>query len=117
MANRIIAALGAAGVLSITSHPALAGGSSWGYGGGYGHGYGMMDQYGHMGSGHFLFGILWLIILAGIVILTVLVIRRLWHVGMPSSGSSSARDTLDAMYAKGEIPREEYLQRREDLKG
>lgn len=34
----------------------------------------------------------------------------------PASAGKSARDLLDEAYARGEISREEYLQKRDDLK-
>ncbi len=41
--------------------------------------------------------------------------RRWGWAPPPSSSSSSARDILEERYAKGEIQREEYLQKKQDL--
>ena len=63
-------------------------------------------------------GILWVVVIAAVIVGGVLLIRRLWHVGEPTGRErSSALDVLDARYARGEIEREDYLQRRRDLIG
>jgi putative membrane protein len=62
-----------------------------------------------------LFGIAWFALL---VVVIVLVVRWLGG-GNGDRGASarSARDILDERYARGEIDREEYLQRRNDIAG
>jgi putative membrane protein len=62
-----------------------------------------------------LFGIAWFALL---VVAIVLVIRWIGG-GNGSRGASArgARDILDERYARGEIDREEYLQRRNDIAG
>jgi putative membrane protein len=62
-----------------------------------------------------LFGILLLALLiaAGFAIFRWLVSEG----GSPSSRVRTARDILDERYAKGEIEREEYMRRRQDLAG
>lgn len=61
-----------------------------------------------------------LLVVALIVVGVVIVVRALTH--RPTSSSSSAGKTpalteLDLRYARGEISREEFLQRRADLLG
>ncbi len=62
-------------------------------------------------------GLLSLVVIAAVVVGAILLIRALWHVGerRDRSERSSALDLLDARYARGEIDREEYQQRRRDL--
>jgi len=65
-----------------------------------------------------LHGLVFLLIVAAVIVGAVLIVRSLWHAGgrPPSAGTSgSALELLDARYARGEIEREEYLQRRRDL--
>ncbi|MBM3952677.1 MAG: SHOCT domain-containing protein [Rhodospirillales bacterium] len=80
-----------------------------------------------------LHGLFWLVLLVLAGIALVALVRYLWRAGespralndaplsergggteTPASGSS-ARRILDERYAKGEIERAEYLQRRQDL--
>ncbi len=62
-----------------------------------------------------LFGIAWFALL---VVAIVLVVRWIGHGnGARGASASSARDILDERYARGEIDREEYLQRRNDIAG
>lgn len=61
-------------------------------------------------------GLLWLFLVAAVVVGAVLLIRALWHLGeRRERGRSSALELLDARYARGEIDRDEYLQRKRDL--
>lgn len=54
----------------------------------------------------------------GLMVAAVLVlIRMLWPDDHRRGTSSRARDFLDERYAKGEIEREEYLRRRQDIQG
>ena len=81
------------------------------YGGGYGpsmSGWG----WGLMGGLHGLFWLV-LLVLAGAAL--VALVRYLWRGGGAESPAASARRVLDERYAKGEIDRTEYLQRRQDL--
>lgn len=62
-----------------------------------------------------------------LVVMVVLMIAFFWHGGMGHGGergghmseagatAKSALDMLDETYARGEIGREEYLRKREDL--
>ena len=94
-----------------------------GPGSGYGYGPGMMGPgmgpgmsgwgWGLMGGLHGLFWLV-LLVLAGVAL--VALVRYLWRGGAGTDvTSSSARRVLDERYAKGEIERAEYLQRRQDL--
>jgi putative membrane protein len=60
--------------------------------------------------------IFWLLILAGIVAAAMWFVR-----GMPQGRGGGSRspglDALEERYAKGEISREEYLQKKRDLAG
>lgn len=72
-------------------------------------GWGQMNGW---GWGMALVGFVFMIAILGLVVwLVVTLIRR------PETGAkrSSALDLLDERYARGEIEREEYLQRRADL--
>ncbi|WP_206607908.1 SHOCT domain-containing protein [Ferruginivarius sediminum] len=80
----------------------------------------------HMMGWWFPFGgILMFLAVAAVIVVAVLVIRYLWNVGhnhgAGQSGSAASRrealDILDTRYARGEIDREEYLRRKQDLQG
>ena len=89
----------------------------------------VQSQYGwHMHDGGYMFGgswglgamihvILWLLILAAIVVLTLFLARGVGRGGPDKDERSgpSALDQLDERYARGEIDREEYLQRKNDI--
>jgi putative membrane protein len=93
-----------------------------GYGPGPGWGWGLMGG---------LHGLFWLVLLALAGVALVALVRYLWRAGesprandnapLPGRGGgaetpgSSARRILDERYARGEIERAEYLQRRQDL--
>ncbi|MHA1107609.1 MAG: SHOCT domain-containing protein [Alphaproteobacteria bacterium] len=73
---------------------------------------------GHMSGGwHYMFGpLMMLVFLALIVGLVVLMVRWLGAgSGARAGGGSSARAILDERYARGEIDRTEYLERKKDL--
>ena len=53
------------------------------------------------------------LVIAGVIIL----IRKLWPDRQQYRTSSRAHELLDERYAKGEIEREEYLRRRQDILG
>ena len=85
---------------------------------GYGPDYGMMGGwggYGWMGP----FGmIIWLVVLVLIVLLAAWLIRAALHPnlhGTRTEPRSRGLETLEERYARGEINREEYLQKRQDL--
>ena len=80
------------------------------------HGYGWGPCSGMMGWGCFggiMMGIIWI----GAIIVIVLLIRRLLasrHVG-GSKGEESALDILRKRYARGEINKEEFEEKKKDL--
>ena len=53
--------------------------------------------------------------LALVVLVVVLISRSPRHAGGPFWRSSAALDILEQRYARGEIQREEYLQKKKDL--
>jgi putative membrane protein len=80
----------------------------WGYGPGYGPGW--------MGyGGGFVMLLFMLLILAAIVMLVVALTRRERYANFMGSRTSTGLAVLEERYAKGEIQREEYLQKRSDL--
>ncbi len=81
------------------------------YGGGYGPG---MSGWG-WGPMSGLHGIFWFVLLVLVGVALVALVRYLWRGGGAEPTSSSARRLLDERYARGEIDRAEYLQRRQDL--
>lgn len=81
---------------------------------GYGPGWGMMGGYGGYGG----FGMfIWPIILIAIVALVVWLVRSTAASGMHNvpTRRSSGLDVLEERYARGEINRDEYLQKKRDL--
>jgi putative membrane protein len=88
-------------------------------------GYGMMSGYGSLGwVGWIINLVLTIGILIGLVLLVVWAVRRLTHnqggslfySGQGGSGLTTAREILQARYARGEITREEYQQMLEDIR-
>jgi putative membrane protein len=78
-----------------------------------------------MGWGGPVMGLLMLLVLVAVIVAAVLLVRLLWNVGHapghagPTQGPDrrdEARAILDARYARGEIDRDEYLQRKADLR-
>jgi putative membrane protein len=76
-------------------------------------------MYGGSGGGWMILGWLWmaLVVLAPVLLLLALFRYVFSWPGRPRDAGSRALDILDEAYARGEIPREEYLQKRADLKG
>jgi putative membrane protein len=84
--------------------------------GGYGPGFGMM---GGFGGGFFPFGgIFALLILALIIVGVAWFVRAMLRQREPHAERlSPGLDLLDQRYARGEINRDEYLQKRADVRG
>ena len=75
--------------------------------------FGMMDGYGYgMSSSMWILGaIFWILILAGLVLL----IKYLWEGAGAKGAQESALDILKKRYAKGEINKEEFEEKKKDL--
>jgi len=76
-----------------------------------------MDWMDHWMSGpyHWLWAIFWLLIWVLVIVGLVLLIRALLEKKTPVE--RRAIDILDERYAKGEITREEYIEKRKDILG
>jgi putative membrane protein len=74
--------------------------------------FGMMDGYGYgMGSGMWIFGLIfWILILVGLVLL----IKYLWE-GGGARKEESALEILKKKYARGEISKEEFEEKKKDM--
>jgi putative membrane protein len=73
--------------------------------------YGMMDGYG-MGYGIGIIGlILWILVIIGLVLL----IKYLWVGSGAKRGEESALEILKKKYARGEISKEEFEEKKKDL--
>ncbi len=70
------------------------------------------DHGGWMFGGGLVMLLVWLIPFLALF----LGLRYLFDRSDPPPAGTSAREVLDAAYARGEIGREEYLQKRDDLK-
>ncbi len=112
MTRHLPALFGATAAL-FAAAPAWANAAGQGYGSHMGGGWGW---------GHFIFGPLMMIVVVGaIVALVVLLVRWIGGPGSSHSGGHApqpagrARDLLDETYARGEIERDDYLQRKKDL--
>ncbi|MCF8476835.1 MAG: SHOCT domain-containing protein [Pseudolabrys sp.] len=83
-------------------------------GGGYGHGYGM-GGFGY-GPVHL---IVWAVILIAIVVGVIWLVRSMTAQGAHhlSPKRSAGLEVLEERYARGEIEREEYLQKKKDITG
>ncbi len=75
--------------------------------------FGMMDGYGYgMSGGMWILGaIFWILILVGLVLL----IKYLWEGAGAKGAQESALDILKKRYAKGEINKEEFEDKKKDL--
>lgn len=83
--------------------------------GGYGSGWGMMGGYGAYGPLHM---IVWVVILIAVIVGVVWLVRSLAVPGghhLPRR--SGGLDVLEERYARGEINRDEYLQKKKDIQG
>jgi putative membrane protein len=80
---------------------------------------GCMGQMGGwMGAGMWLWAGLGLLLLATLIAAVVVLAVRARGAGGPwAAGPASALHELDLRYARGELQRQEYLERRADLEG
>ena len=91
-----------------------------GYGYGYGPQWGMMGGWGGYGTGYGLVHmIIWIVILVAIIALVVWLVRSVAAGGMHQlpPRRSAGLEVLEERYARGEINRAEYLQKRKDIGG
>lgn len=74
--------------------------------------YGMMD-YGYGGGWWIVIigFIFWILVLIGLVLL----IKYLWEHGGAKAGQESALEILKTRYAKGEISKEEFEEKKKDI--
>ncbi len=73
--------------------------------------FGMMDGYG-MGYGMWIIGLIfWILIIIGLVLL----IKYFWEGGGARRGEESALEILKKKYARGEISKEEFEEKKKDL--
>jgi putative membrane protein len=80
------------------------------------HGYGMMNGYG--GSWMMEFGLLWWLLIAGVVVLIVWAVRASSRQGTGSSPHGpDALEIARRRYASGEISKEQFEQLKKDLGG
>jgi putative membrane protein len=67
---------------------------------------------------HDLFGLLIVVaVVVGVILVVDRIVRRPGRPQPPSPVRSAALDELELRYARGEVSRDEYLQRRADLLG
>lgn len=72
---------------------------------------GMMD--GNMGFWMFFNMLFWILLLVGVVLLVVWAVQRMGGGGL--SSEESALDILKRRYARGEISKEEYEEKKRDI--
>jgi putative membrane protein len=83
---------------------------------GYGYGYGYPMMYGDYGVMHAIFSIIWVVISITIIIAAIRWVRGKspWHNHGNWCGNS-ALDILNERYAKGEINKQEFEEKKKDL--
>jgi putative membrane protein len=78
----------------------------------------MMDWHHHGHGGFFLHGVIGLLALIGLVAVVLAVIRafrgRSWH-DRRRHGMGAGLEIVETRYARGEIGRDEYLEKKRDL--
>jgi putative membrane protein len=92
---------------SVAAYAQPSGPGAGGYGPGYGYGYGPV----HM--------IVWAVVLIAIIVGVVWMVRSMTgpHGHHLSPKRSAGLDVLEERYARGEVTREEYLQKKKDILG
>jgi putative membrane protein len=75
----------------------------------------MMNGYGYGMGGWFGMGLWWILLVVLVVVFGAWVFKRTGD--SSSAPRESARDILDKRYARGEIGRDEYEQKKRDLAG
>ncbi len=71
---------------------------------------GMMDGFDMMGGGNWILGLIfWILVIIGLALL----IKYLW--GGAKRGEESALEILKKKYARGEISKEEFEEKKKDL--
>ncbi len=86
---------------------------------GYGPGYGMMSGYGYGGYYGPVHMVVWAVILIAIIVGVVWLVRSM-SASNPhhlSPKRSAGLDVLEERYARGEINRDEFLQKKKDIAG
>jgi len=78
----------------------------------HGSGYGMSGDW---GIWMLLQALIWIGLLVAIALGIIVLVRGRRTDNSPDQPRSSALDQLDERYARGEIDREEYLQRKQDI--
>jgi putative membrane protein len=76
---------------------------------------GMMSGYGHMMGYGYYGGFMWLLILVAVIIAIYFLIKLSRFKGTDHSIPETLLDILKKRYAKGEINKEEYEQKKKDL--
>ncbi len=74
-----------------------------------------LDMMGDFGAGMMGYGILWLLFWILVIIGLALLIRYLWQGGGASREEESALEILKKKYARGEINKEEFEEKKKDL--
>jgi len=112
---RIALIIGGVALALLVGVPLLWGGTSGWQGGGWGMGPGMMGGFGTMGGLMIIPMVLfWGLVIWGIIALT----RGAWYGNGAHSRSEhmdSALDVLKRRYARGEVSKEEYEEKKRDL--
>ena len=76
--------------------------------------FGMMDGYGYgmMSGGYWILGLIfWILVIIGLVLL----IKYLWEGGGARREQESALEILKKKYARGEISKEEFEEKKKDM--
>jgi putative membrane protein len=68
------------------------------------------------GGGRWIWGLLIMVVMVGIVALVVWLIVRSWHGNAGGRSSSSAKEILSERFARGEIDADEYHDSRSKLR-